>query len=306
MALPTVYTHILHQREPEVPYSGWTSQNLHGEALWMSVLRQKLRHQTEPPGWVLYHKSLADLITFLSLFQVHISTNHRAERDAEYQALSKSLGMKSFPDPSFYIKSENFENSLNSLVHNTQNISPAILQQMQQLQGGTPNMKMPELSIIKHDSPKMEYAKVDARDPPSSNGSSLQIIPKQNLQNMNLSSNLASCRMEAKNNIDIHEQINMLKNMDFQKLNSSHHMHMVDEDSEDDDNGSPLTPMRHKVGQNSHIPIKRKSLKLKNLKSDQGEEGYQNPSLHHGSDSEEGQLHIANVEASIDTSITTP
>lgn len=30
--------------------------------------------------------------------QVHISTNHRAERDAEYQALSKSLGMKSFPD----------------------------------------------------------------------------------------------------------------------------------------------------------------------------------------------------------------
>jgi hypothetical protein len=30
--------------------------------------------------------------------QVHISTNHRAERDAEYQALSKSLGMKSFPE----------------------------------------------------------------------------------------------------------------------------------------------------------------------------------------------------------------
>ena len=76
-------------------------------------------------------------------------------------------------------------------------------------------MKMPELSIIKHDSPKMDYPKVDARDPPSSNGSSLQIIPKQNLQNMNLSSNLASCRMEAKNNMDIHEQINMLKNMDF-------------------------------------------------------------------------------------------
>jgi len=144
-------------------------------------------------------------------------------------------------------------------------------------------MKMPELSIIKHDSPKMEYPKVDARDPPSSNGSSLQIIPKQNLQNMNLSSNLASCRMEAKNNIDIHEQINMLKNMDFQKLNSSHHMHMVDEDSEDDDNGSPLTPMRHK-----------------------GEESYPTSSLHHGSDSEEGQLHIANVEASMDTSITTP
>jgi len=215
--------------------------------------------------------------------QVHISTNHRAERDAEYQALSKSLGMKSFPDPSFYIKSENFENSLNSLVHNTQNISPAILQQMQQLQGGTPNMKMPELSIIKHDSPKMEYAKVDARDPPSSNGSSLQIIPKQNLQNMNLSSNLASCRMEAKNNMDIHEQINMLKNMDFQKLNSSNHMHMVDEDSEDDENGSPLTPMRHK-----------------------GDESYPTPSLHPESDSEEGQLHIANVEANMDTSITTP
>ena len=30
--------------------------------------------------------------------QVHISANHRAERDAEYQALSKSLGMKSFPE----------------------------------------------------------------------------------------------------------------------------------------------------------------------------------------------------------------
>ena len=156
--------------------------------------------------------------------------------------------MKSFPDPSFYIKSENFENSMNSLVHNTQNISPAILQQMQHLQGGTPNMKMPELSIIKHDSPKMDYPKVDSRDSPSSNGSSLQIIPKQNLQNMNLSSNLASCRMEAKNNLDIHEQINMLKNMDFQKLNSSNHMHIVDDESDDDENGSPLTPMRHKVG----------------------------------------------------------
>ena len=127
--------------------------------------------------------------------------------------------MKSFPDPSFYIKNENFETSLNSLVHNTQNISPAILQQMQQLQGGAP-MPMPELSIIKHDSPKMDYPKSDfpksdSREVPSSNGSSLQIIPKQNLQNMHLSSNLASCRLEAKNNVDIHEQINMLKNIDL-------------------------------------------------------------------------------------------
>jgi len=215
--------------------------------------------------------------------QVHISTNHRAERDAEYQALSKSLGMKSFPDPSFYIKNENFENSLNSLVHNTQNISPAILQQMQQLQGGTP-IKMPELSIIKHDSPKLDYPKSDMQDLPASNGSSsLQIIPKQNLQNMNLSSNLASCRLEAKNNMDIHEQINMLKNMDFQKLNSSSHMHIVEDESEDDEDGSRLTPIGHK-----------------------GDESYPTPSLHPDSDSEEGQLHIANVDANMDTSITTP
>jgi len=178
--------------------------------------------------------------------QVHISTNHRAERDAEYQALSKSLGMKSFPDPSFYIKSENFENSLNSLVHNPQNMSPGILQQMQHLQGGVPNMKMPELSIIKHDAPKMDYPKVESGDLPSSNGSSLQIIPKQNLQNMSLSSGIASCRMEAKNSVDIHDQINMLKTMDFPKLNSSNHMHIV-EDESDDENGSPLTPMGRKV-----------------------------------------------------------
>ena len=219
----------------------------------MSILRQKLWNQAEPAGWFLYHKSYPDLITFLSLVQVHISTNHRAERDAEYQALSKSLGMKSFPDPSFYIKNENFETSLNSLVHNTQNISPAILQQMQQLQGGAP-MPMPELSIIKHDSPKMDYPKSDfpksdSREVPSSNGSSLQIIPKQNLQNMHLSSNLASCRLEAKNNVDIHEQINMLKNMDFQKLNSANHMHIVEDESEDDDEGSPIPPMGHKVGE---------------------------------------------------------
>ena len=28
----------------------------------------------------------------------------RAERDAEYQALSKSLGMKTFPEAQFYMK----------------------------------------------------------------------------------------------------------------------------------------------------------------------------------------------------------
>ena len=108
---------------------------------------------------------------------------------------------------------------------------------------------MPELSIIKHDSPKLDYPKSDLQDLPASNGSSsLQIIPKQNLQNMNLSSNLASCRLEAKNNMDIHEQINMLKNMDFQKLNSSSHMHIVEDESEDDEDGSRLTPIGHKVG----------------------------------------------------------
>jgi hypothetical protein len=53
--------------------------------------------------------------------QVHISTNHRAERDAEYQALSKSLGMKSFPEAQFYMKQDNFESVM----------SPAALQQLQ-------------------------------------------------------------------------------------------------------------------------------------------------------------------------------
>ena len=33
-----------------------------------------------------------------------IIINFRAERDAEYQALSKSLGMKSFPEAQFYMK----------------------------------------------------------------------------------------------------------------------------------------------------------------------------------------------------------
>lgn len=68
--------------------------------------------------------------------QVHISTNHRAERDAEYQALSKSLGMKTFPEAQFYMKQGNAgRNGSWGETDHSENyesvMSPAALQQLQ-------------------------------------------------------------------------------------------------------------------------------------------------------------------------------
>jgi len=85
--------------------------------------------------------------------QVHISTNHRAERDAEYQALSKSLGMKNFPDPGFYIKQEmGFDTSasLQSYVQSNPNLSPVSLQSLVQ---SNPNLAPAALQQLQHLTP---------------------------------------------------------------------------------------------------------------------------------------------------------
>lgn len=188
--------------------------------------------------------------------KVHISTNHRAERDAEYQALSKSLGMKSFPETGF----GNFESSLNSLVQN----SSSLLHQMSQLQSASPavgagvgasSLKFPELSITKHDGPGIKAGEVQ-----DLTSASLQIIPKSSPATMAMASmsseagnNYNSCRQEVKSqNIDIQEQINMLRTMpDFMRMHNTNinneEEDMSGEDMEDEEGSPPPSNIGHKV-----------------------------------------------------------
>ena len=125
--------------------------------------------------------------------QVHISTNHRAERDAEYQALSKSLGMKSFPEHNisgnFYqgMKTENFDMpSLTSL-----SMSPVAMAQLQQMQ------KAPSAS-------QMNLVRSQLREQAASintNGGGQQQQQQQQRAMMpapGLPPNLTSCRLEAR------------------------------------------------------------------------------------------------------------
>ena len=126
--------------------------------------------------------------------------------------------MKSFPESGGY-SSNNYDSSLNSLVN-----SPSLIQQMSQLQSS--GAKFPELSITKHESKAQEDT------------GSLQIIPR---------TSVASGMMETgvifdggvKNNMDIQEQINMLRSMpDLMKMNTNNPEEEVEELSEED--GSPL------------------------------------------------------------------
>ena len=127
--------------------------------------------------------------------QVHISTNHRAERDAEYQALSKSLGMKSFPEHNisgnFYqsMKTENFDMpSLTSL-----SMSPVAMAQLQQMQ------KVPSAS-------QMNLVRSQLREQAAAintNGGAGQQQQQQQQQRAmmpapGLPPNLTSCRLEAR------------------------------------------------------------------------------------------------------------
>lgn len=135
--------------------------------------------------------------------QVHISTNHRAERDAEYQALSKTLGMKSFPEPSFYSSAGKADEAGAGLgLHHFTSAATAS------------TVRVPELSITKHEPVARQEAAEQSEERPAA----LQIIPKQKLNTD--ATSFGSCRLEARSSpVDIHDQINILKNMDFMKLN---------------------------------------------------------------------------------------
>ena len=129
---------------------------------------------------------------------MHISTNHRAERDAEYQALSKSLGMKSFPEHNisgnFYqgMKTENFEMpSLTSL-----SMSPVAMAQLQQMQ------KVPsasQMNLVRSQLREQQAAAINT------NGGAGQQQQQQQQQQQRammpapgLPPNLTSCRLEAR------------------------------------------------------------------------------------------------------------
>ena len=215
--------------------------------------------------------------------QVHISTNHRAERDAEYQALSKSLGMKSFPESGY----GNYESSLNSFVQN----SSSLLHQMHQLQGsaGGSVSKFPELSITKHEGSR-------AGEGAEMSGSSLQIIPKH-------SHHKPRAAEQEKPNVDIQDQINILRNMpDFMRMNTNTiatEEEDISGEEEEDEEGSPQP-----AGEGGKVKSLVSSLTgLRNDCVDQGEEIYQAPSLHPDA-SEEHRLRLS--QAGVDTSITTP
>ena len=204
------------------------------------------------------------LIDCFSAAQVHISTNHRAERDAEYQALSKSLGMKSFPETGFgsYADSGPGSGSLPSLVQS----SPSLLQQMSQMQSGSAAaqlsssgsgpgaLKFPELSITKHEAgPGLKAA--EGSDLGSASAA-LQIIPKS--ASVPASGGYNSCRQETQRAgggggvPDIQEQINMLRTMpDFMRLpqaaiNTEEEDIISGEEMEEED-GSPPPNISHKV-----------------------------------------------------------
>ena len=128
---------------------------------------------------------------------MHISTNHRAERDAEYQALSKSLGMKSFPEHNisgnFYgqqgMKTENFDMpSLTSL-----SMSPVAMAQLQQMQ------KVPSASQM-----NMVRNQLREQQAINTNGGAGQQQQQQQQQQRSmmpapgLPPNLTSCRLEAR------------------------------------------------------------------------------------------------------------
>ena len=127
--------------------------------------------------------------------------------------------MKSFPESGGY-SSNNYESSLNSLVS-----SPSLIQQMSQLQQSS-GSKFPELSITKHESKA------------SDDIGSLQILPRTSAASNMLESGVIFDG-GVKNNMDIQDQINMLRNMpDLMKMNTNTAEEEVEELSEED--GSPL------------------------------------------------------------------
>jgi len=142
--------------------------------------------------------------------QVHISTNHRAERDAEYQALSKSLGMKTFPEAQFYMKQEHYDSVL----------SPAALQQLQH------QLQQAQVSQGQH-----SQAQVAATLASLSSQPSLTIEatkgPQEAATRDGKENNLPSCRME----VQAIDQAN----------NKMEAEYSVMEDSEDEDEEPPLS-----------------------------------------------------------------
>ena len=122
--------------------------------------------------------------------QVHISTNHRAERDAEYQALSKSLGMKNFPEQgvstAFYqgLKTENYDLS-NLSTMGALSMSPATMAQLQQMQAS----KVPSTSHLNLVRNIREAAAV------TTNGGHRPVSTAPGLA---VAASLSSCRLEAR------------------------------------------------------------------------------------------------------------
>ena len=143
--------------------------------------------------------------------------------------------MKSFPETGY----SSYESSaLNSLVQS----SPSLLQQMSQLHNnsaggvggaggaggavGGSQTKFPELSITKHESKTSE-------------SSALQIIPRTTSSMMETT----GAYHDANRNMDIQDQINMLRTMpDIMKMNNTSNTEEMEELSGEDceEDGSPL------------------------------------------------------------------
>jgi len=202
--------------------------------------------------------------------QVHISTNHRAERDAEYQALSKNLGMKSFPDTGNFAPQSYDSSSVSQMpgLMSASASSSSLLQQMsaslqssgQAMAANSAVAKFPELSITKHEPRMIE-------------GQELQIIQKQE-QGYN------SCRGQE---ADIQEQINMLRTMpDFMRMQTPN---IQEEEAEA--SGEEM--------EDEESNISHKGNEIYSGAAHRGEPGAARGAVH-------GGLHVGHV----DTSITTP
>jgi len=196
--------------------------------------------------------------------QVHISTNHRAERDAEYQALSKSLGMKSFPEgaAAYYqgaIKSEQYDMSSWP--------SPAALTHIQQMQNKSGAASPSHLNLVRNFRNQIEAAAINT------NGGTK---PALSVAPVGLAANLSSCRLEARGD-DVEAKVMEIRN----------HINAYQGSMEDEmDDDPPALTLQTPV-----------------------DGGYTTQTLAMAEDEEEEEeqpLAMASVEASMDTSITTP
>lgn len=148
--------------------------------------------------------------------QVHISTNHRAERDAEYQALSKSLGMKTFPEAQFYMKHDSYGGD--SVM------SPAAIQQLQhQLQAQAVQQASHSQD---HQALHSQASHVQATLASLSTHPNLT-IQASHPSGLMMGESLPSCRMEARGNMD--------NKVTVSQYMSASHAATIDDVSEDED-----------------------------------------------------------------------